>query len=121
VKQEPISKGVAALLDGLDSDKGATTTVSDDPLNQDGVVVKVGSKIEVEGNNSDIESTLTVGASDEGNDGVATFSANDEINEGKATFGSSGENSPVEVIEASAAVIVESDDGIDVQSLLDTL
>ena len=117
-KQEPISKGVAELLGELDGD--TTVSSGDDALGQEGVVVKKGSKIKVDSKITDIEAPLTIGASDEGDDGAVTFSSNDTINDGEATFSSSGEDSPVEV-SGDTATIIESDSDIDVESLLEAL
>jgi len=114
-KSGPISKAAKTLLDGLDTDKGRTVDYSD----QDGVVVKKGSVIKVE-SDSDIESTFKIGSSDEGSEGSVTFSSNNEVTEGEVTFGSSGEDSPVDV-STDNAVIIDSGDNIDVESLLDSL
>jgi hypothetical protein len=103
------------ILDSIVVDEGPST-----PLNQDGVVVKKTSPIEVDGSVRDIESTLTVGGNEE-TDGAVTFSSNNTIDEGEATFSGSGESAPVEVSTETATVITESDDGIDVTSLLDDL
>lgn len=114
-KKGPASKATKTLLDGLDTKEGRATDYSD----QDGVVVKKGSVITVE-SDSDIASTFTIGSSDEGSEGTVTFSANNEISDGEVTFGSSGEDSPVDV-STDNAVIIDSGDSIDVQSLLDSL
>ena len=102
------------LLDGLTVDEG-----DNGALSQDRVVVKKASPIEVEGT-SDIESKLTVGGSEDGIDGAVVTESNSEIVDGEATFSSSGEDSPVQISEDSA-VVVDSDDSIDVSALLDAL
>jgi hypothetical protein len=114
-KSDP-KKSDEDMLDSIVVEEGRNSA-----LDQDGVVVKKGSKVEVEGNINDIDSTLTIGGSDEGDDGGVTFSSNDVIDEGEATFSSSGEDSPVEITEDNATVIVDSDGDIDVSALLDNL
>lgn len=115
VKKPGLVKSVKNILTGS---KKANTN---DALEQDGVVVKKGSPIVVEGDIRDIQSTLTIGAIDEGDDGAVTFGSNKDIDDGDATFGSSGDFSVEDISTENSTIVTESEDDIDVSSLLDNL
>jgi len=114
-KKSPTKKVEEDALEGLTIEDSLNT-----PLDQDGVVVKKGSPIEVEGNIRDIDSKLTIGGVDSEDSGVV-FESNSEITVGKASFSKSGEDIAVDITSDNAVVVTDSDDSIDVSSLLDSL